>query len=68
MAQKPLLGRGLLGFNVSWSHSTPWSVGRVISPTHSLLRTIHNTRDRQIFPRRDSNPQSQQASGRRPTP
>jgi len=39
--------------------------GRVISPTwqHTIL-----TSNRHPWPRRDSNPHSQQASGRRPTP
>jgi hypothetical protein len=49
------------------------SSGRVISPTQRPLRdnnTQHTTltRDRHPCPRRDSNPQSQQASDRRPTP
>ena len=33
-----------------------------------LYLTIHYTKNRQPCPRWDSNPQSQQASGRRPTP
>ena len=42
--------------------------GRVIGSSQSPL-TIHNTHNRHtpIPPKRDSNPQSQQASGRRPT-
>jgi len=33
-----------------------------------LYLTTHNTRKKQSCSRRDSNPQSQHASGRRPTP
>jgi len=41
-----------------------WSARR-----RDLYLTTHNTYNRQIsIPRRDSNPRSQQASGRRPTP
>jgi len=41
-----------------------WSASR-----RDLYLTTHDTHNRQIsMPRWDSNPQSQQASGRRPTP
>ena len=40
-----------------------WSVRR-----RDLYLTTHNTHNKHPCPRRDSNPQSQQASGRRPTP
>jgi len=33
-----------------------------------LRHTTHNIHKRQLFPQRDSNPQSQQANGRRPAP
>jgi len=39
-----------------------WSARR-----RDLYLTTHNTHNRQPCPRRDSNPHSQQASGRRPT-
>jgi len=40
-----------------------WSIRR-----RDLYLTTHNTHDRHPCPRWDSNPRSQQASGRRPTP
>jgi hypothetical protein len=40
-----------------------WSARR-----RDLYLTTHNTHNRHPCPPRDSNPQSQQASGRRPTP
>jgi len=58
------------GFTITFGYTTlgkhpldEWSVRR----RHYL--TTHNTLKRQTFiPRRNSNPQSEQASGRRPTP
>jgi len=40
-----------------------WSASR-----RDLYVTTHNTTDKHPCPRRDSNPQGQQASSRRPTP
>jgi hypothetical protein len=59
------------GFTVTFRHTTlgrtslnAWSFRR-----RDLYLTTHNTHKRQTsVPRRDSNPQSQQPSGRRPTP
>ena len=55
---------------ITLSHTTvgrtpldEWSAGR-----RALYLTTHNTRDRYPYPRLNSNPQSQQASGPRPTP
>jgi len=74
-AQQPLGGQGLLIIKVSGLYSfrhntlggTPldeWSARH-----RNLYLTTHNTLTRHSsMPRRDSNPQSQQASGRRPTP
>jgi hypothetical protein len=52
------------------THHTRWdSSGRVISPMQRPLPDQHNTNKRQTgIPWRDSNPYSQQAIGRRPTP
>jgi hypothetical protein len=67
-----LVGQGFL-FDVSRSHSgTPHSVGllwtgdRPVAETSTWQHTTL-TRDRHSCRRRDSNPQSQQARGRRPT-
>jgi len=58
------------GFTITLRHNTlgrnhldEWSARR-----RDLYLTTHNTRNRQTYPRRGSNPQSQPASGRRPTP
>jgi hypothetical protein len=71
----PLAGFSLLILEVSRSHKMPHhsrydSSGRVISPSHRPLPDKHTTltTDKHPCPRRDSNPQSQQASGCRPTP
>jgi len=71
----PLAGFSLLVFEVSWSHTTnaPQSVGLLWTSDQSVAETPtwqHTTitTDKHPFPRWDSNPQSQQASGRRPTP
>jgi hypothetical protein len=51
-------------------HTRHDSSGRVISPTQKPLRDkSQNSQERNIHaPQRDSNPQSLQANGRRPTP
>ena len=73
LAQQPPVGQGLLIHEVSRSHTTTHdtrqdSSGRVISSLHRPLPD--NTQHSQQGNMRpvDSNPQSQQASGRRPTP
>jgi len=74
MAQQPPVGHELLiikGLTVTRRHTTvgrtpldEWSARR-----RDLYLKTHNTRNRRIsMPRRDSKAQSQQASGRRPTP
>ena len=70
LARQPPMGQGLLIHEVSRSHTTHHSrqdsPGRVISPSHRSLPD--NTHNKHPCPRWDSNRQSQQASGRRPTP
>ena len=66
MAQQPLVGQAVI-FEASRSHSDTWH-GRIPLDEWSAQRrdfylTTHNT----PCPRRDSNPQFQQASGLRPT-
>jgi len=68
------LGQGLLTVEASRSHSeTPhsagllWTSDRPVAETSTWQHTTL-TRDRHSYLRRNSNPQSQQASGRRPTP
>jgi len=59
------------GFTITFRHTT---LGRTPldewpARHRGLYLTTHNTHKRQTsMPRRDSNPQSQQASGRKPTP
>ena len=74
MAQQPLVGQGLIIIEASRSHSdTPHSVGilwmgdQPVADTSTRQNTIL-TRDRNSCSRRDSYPQSQQASGRQTTP
>jgi len=74
MTQQPLVGQGFLIVEASRSHSdTPhslglfWTSGQPVAQT-STWQHITLTRDRHPCPRWDSNPQSHQASGRRPTP
>jgi hypothetical protein len=68
------VGQGLLIVEDSWSHSdTPHSVGLLWPSDHHNADTStwqHTTLTRDRFPwhRRDSNPQSQQASGSRSIP
>jgi len=73
MTQQPLVDQSLLTVEASRSYSgTPNSVGflwtsdRPDAETSTWQHTTL-TRDRHLFPRRDSNPQCHQASGRRPT-
>ena len=73
-ACSPVAGYGLLIHEVSRSHTTAHrsrydSSGRVISPSQRPLPdNTQVTTDRRPCPRWESNPQSQQASGRKPTP
>ena len=63
------------GYHRSWPHSNThthsvgllWTSDQPIAETSTWQHTTL-TRDRHPCRRRDSNPQSQQASGRRPTP
>jgi len=74
MAQQPPVVQGLLTIEAPRSHSdTPHSV-RLLrisdqpdAETSGWQQTTLTT-DRHPCPRWDANPQSQQASGRRPTP
>jgi hypothetical protein len=74
MAQQPPVGQGLLIIEDSQSHSdTPHSAGLLWTsdqPDADTSTWQHTTltTDNHPCPCRDSNPQSQQASGRRPTP
>jgi hypothetical protein len=74
MAQQPLVAQGLLIIEASRSHSdTPHSVGLLWTrdqPDADTPTGQHTTltRDKHPCPRRDSNSQSQHASGRRPRP
>jgi hypothetical protein len=73
--QQPLVGQGLLIIEDSRSHSDAhthsvgvlWTSGQAEEET-SIWQHTTLTRDRHPRPRRVSNPQSYQASGRRPTP
>jgi hypothetical protein len=72
-SQQPPVGQGFFTVEDSWSHSdTPHLVGllRTSDQTDAGTSTWQHTtvtRDTHPCPPRDSNPQSQQASGRRPT-
>jgi len=72
MTQQHLAGQGLLIIGASRSHSnTPYSVGLLWTndqPDAETSTLQHTTQQRHPCPRRDSNSQYQQASGRRPTP
>jgi hypothetical protein len=74
MAEQPLVGHGLFIIEASRSHSdTPHSVGLLWMRDRPDLETStwqHATIrwDRHPCPREDSNPQSQQVSGRKLTP
>jgi hypothetical protein len=68
MAQQSLVGQGFLIIEVLRPHSVEPS-GRVISPRRRPLPyNTQHSQERHTCSRRDSNLQSQQASGRRPTP
>jgi hypothetical protein len=68
MAQQPLVGQGLLIIEAARSHSdTPHFVGLLWTSDQSVAETstwqcTTLTTDRHPCPRRDSNPQSQQAN------
>ena len=75
MVQQLLVGLGILIIEASRSlfqthHTRQDSSGRVISPSQRPLpdNTQHSQETRHPCTRRDSNPQSQQANGRRPKP
>ena len=73
MALRPNVGHCLLNLEVSRSHDAWQSVGhlwtsdQLVTETSTWQHTTLTTY-KHPCPRRDSNPQSQQASGRRPTP
>jgi hypothetical protein len=70
----PVAGFSLLVFEVSWSHNdAPQSVGLLWASDQSVAETStwqHTTltTDKHPCPGWDSKPESQQASGQRPTP
>ena len=74
MAQQPLVGQGRLIIDALRSHSdTPHSLGLLWTGDQpdaetSTWQQTTPTRHRHPCPRRDSNPQSQQAKGRRHMP
>ena len=74
MALQPVVGQGLLIIETSLSHwDTPQSAGFLWTSDQpdaeiSTWKQTTITKHRISFPRRDSNPQSQQASGSRRTP
>ena len=70
-----LLFVGVEGYCCTWSHlmtqthwvGCPWTRDRPVTETTTWQHTTFS-RDKHPCPRRDSNPQSQQANGRRHTP
>jgi hypothetical protein len=58
------------GFDVTLRHTTldRTPLDECSASCRDLYLTTHNTRDIHPWPRRDSNPQSQKATGRKPTP
>jgi hypothetical protein len=72
LVQQPPVGQGFLIIKASPSPlETPYTVGLLWTsdqPNAETSTSQHTTfsRDKTTMPRRDSNPQSQQASGRRP--
>jgi hypothetical protein len=73
MTQQPLTGHGFLVIEASRSHSdTSHSVGLLWTSVQPVAQTStwqQTTDKRQTsMPQQDSNPQSQQTRGRRPTP
>jgi hypothetical protein len=71
MARQPIVGQGLLTVethsDTAYSVGLPWSSDQPETETSNWRHTTL-TRDRHPSPRRNSNPQSQQASGHKPTP
>ena len=70
MVRQPLVGQGLLPVEVSRSHSdTPHAVGLLWAGDRPVAETStwQHTTDRNPCHQRNSNPQSQQPSGCRPT-
>jgi hypothetical protein len=73
IARQPIVGQGLLVIEASRSHSvTPHTVG-ILWMSDQLVAETSTWRDTTFTlgfmpPRRDSSPQPQQASSRRPTP
>jgi hypothetical protein len=74
MAQQPVVDHGLLTTEASRSQlhtphlvGLPWTSDQPDAEASSWQHTTF-TSDRHPCPQRDSNPQSQQVSGRRPTP
>ena len=67
-AQQPLVVQDLPIIEASRSHSVGllWTRGQPVSESYTLQHTTHS-KDRHECPRRDSNPQSRQASGLRST-
>jgi hypothetical protein len=74
LRDSPLVGQGLPIIDALRSHSdTPHLVALLWTSDHPDAKTstwqhTTRTRDRHPYPQRDSNPQSQQVSGRRPMP
>jgi len=72
MAQQPLVGQGFLIIKASPSPlETPYTVGLLWTSDKPDAESFQHTtfsRDKTSMIRWDSNPQSQQASDRRPTP
>ena len=64
MAQKPLVGQGLLIIAASRSHSgTPHSVGLLRTSDHPIAEHLYLTTNNYHRSQRIRNPQSQKASG-----
>jgi len=74
MALQPPVGQRLLTVEALRSHSDtthPWwdsSEGVIGTSPKPLTDNTQDSQSRHQFPRRDSNPHFQQASGRRPAP
>jgi hypothetical protein len=72
LVQQPLLGQYLFIVEASWSRSVKHSTVRILWTNDQLDAETYNwkhstiIRERHPWPRRDSNPQSQQAGGSRP--
>ena len=69
MTLRPIAGHGLLILEVSRSHNDALQSVEFLWTSDQPVAETHNTRtDRHPYLQWDSNPQSPQASGRRPTP